>query len=241
MSLHRNTDNIFDDPFGAMRVKRVTDNDDSRNADTGLWGVESPEVSTFGDTISFRLSKNEPKQTAWLVTGFCALPIGLVVISNLVQGTAIDWLEIAVYAGSLALVGGIFWFVVLKVRMDRDARIIVSKTHLHLPKKQKSPIPWSNVRALEIHRGSGKYGRHQRILAVMTKHDDRAQVPKRSWLERMYVNWYGTLLTEELDRLEGEPQDVYGAISRMAPPDVLAASSIQFQVQEESVPDDAEF
>lgn len=231
---------MIDGWSGAIRMRRVTDNDESQNADAGLWGIEKPAVSASGDSIAFRLSRNEPKQTAWLVTGFCALPIGLVVISNLVQGTAIDWLEIAVYAGSLALIGGIFWFVVFKVRMDRDARIIVSKTHLHLPKKQKAPIPWSNIRALEVHRGSGKYGRHQRILAVMTKHDDLAEIPKRSWLERLYANWYGTLLTEELDRLEGEPRDVYHAISLMAPPDVLAASSIQLRARVHSVTDDAE-
>lgn len=220
-------------------MRRVADNDDSRNADAGVWGVENPEVNASGDQISFRLSRNEPKQTAWLVTGFCALPIGLVVISNLFQGTAIDWVEIAVYTGSLALVGGIFWVAASMVRRDRDPRIIVTKTHLHLPKKQETPIAWSDIRALEIHRGTGKYGRHQRILAVVTKHDGQAEMPKRSWLERLFVKWHGTLLTEELDRLEGEPKDVYRAIAHRAPSELLAVSDAVLQLHQGAVVDDA--
>ncbi len=218
----------------------VTGNDSPPNAEVGVWGIERPETSASGDKICFRLSRNEPKQTALLVTGFCVLPIALVVISNLIQGSAIDWLEIAFYTGSIALIGGIFWLVVYKVRKDRDARVVITKTHLHLPKKHEAPIPWSDIRALEIHKGSGKYGRHQRILAVMTRHDDQAEMRGRSWLERMHSRWYGTLLTEELDRLEGEPNDVYRAINRMAPPDVLAASSIQLRAQAQSGSGDAE-
>lgn len=217
----------------------MTGSDDSPNADTGLWNAENPEVSASGDQVSFRLSRNEPKQTAWLVTGFCALPIGLVVISNLFQGTIIDWVEIAVYTGSLALIGGIFWFAVYMARRDRDPRIIVTKTHLHLPKKQEAPLAWSDIRALEIHRGSGKYGRHQRVLAVITKHNGQAEMPKRTWLERMFVKWYGTLLTEELDRLEGEPKDVYRAIARLAPPDLLAVSDAVLQLHQGAVVEDA--
>lgn len=217
----------------------MSENDGQRNSDAGVWGVENPEVSASGDRISFRLSRKEPKHTAWLVTGFCALPIGLVVISDLFQGRAIDWLEIAFYTGSLALIGGIFWFVVFKVRRDRDPRVIVTKTHLCLPKKQETPIAWSDVRTLEIHRGTGKYGRHQRILAVITKHDDQAAMPKRSWLERMFVKWYGTLLTEELDRLEGEPKDVYRAIARLAPPELLAVSDAVLQRHQGAMVEDA--
>lgn len=217
----------------------MTDKEDSRNADDGVWGAENPEVSASGDQVSFRLSRKEPKQTAWLVTGFCALPIGLVVVSNLFQGTAIDWVEIAVYTGSLALIGGIFWFAVYMARRDRDPRIIVTKTHLHLPKKQETPLAWSDIRALEIHRGSGKYGRHQRILAVITKRNDQAEMPKRTWLERMFVKWHGTLLTEELDRLEGEPKDVYRAIARLAPPDLLALSDAVLQLHQGREVEDA--
>lgn len=207
-----------------------------QNETAGVWGTESPETSPGGDAVVFRLSRNEPFQYVWIIVGLYVFVSLLVIGLSWFQGLPVAWDEFAVISGCLLLIGGVFLISAILRRRDRGVRLRITKTHLELPQIQTEPVPWSDIRSLEIHRGGGKYGRHKRHLFVMLKHDDPQKVEKLGWLERLHMRWTGTRLAQELDCLEGEPVDVYRAIGQMAPAELLEVSDIRLS----NVPDAAE-
>ena len=203
----------------------------------GVWGTESPETSPAGDAVVFRLSRNEPFQYVWIIVGLYVFVSLLAIIPSWYQGLPIAWDEFAVISGSLLLIGGLFLIAAIVRRRDRGVRLRITKTHLELPQIQPEPVPWSDIRSLEVHSGGGKYGRHKRHLFVMLEHDDPRKIEKLGWLERLYMRWTGTRLAQELDCLEGEPEDVYSAIARLAPAELLAVSDIRLRNSPEAAED----